>query len=98
MFKLINEVCSAIVEKLMPIYFPPLTKNTWLKIANEYETLWHVPHCLGALDGKHFNLKKPPKSGSIFHNYKNFFSVVLMATCDAYRRFTWFNLGDYGKF
>ena len=88
MFNLIDEVCTAINEKLMPLYFPQLHTNTWLKVAKGFEKLWHMPNCLGALDGKHFNLKKTPYSGSIFYNYKGFFSIVLLATCDAYRRFT----------
>ena len=98
MYKLISEVCSVIVKKLVPVYFPPFNKNRWLKIAKEYEELWNVPHCLGAIDGRHFNMKKPPHSGSAFYNYRSFFSLVLMASCDANRRFTWFNLGDYGEF
>ena len=98
MFEIIDDVCSTILEKVMPVYFPPLNKIAWLKIASDYEKLWNLPHYLGALDGKHFGIKKPPHSGSVFFNYKNFFSIVLMATCDAHRRFTWFNLGDYGEF
>ena len=97
MFQIIDEVCSVVSKKLMPLYFPPLDRRSWLKIAKGYQDLWQLPHCLGALDGKHFNMKKPPHSGSAFFNYRKFFSLVLMASCDANRRFTWFNLGDYGE-
>lgn len=96
MQKILVEVCQAIVDILISIYMPTLDTDTWQKIAKEFETRWNVPHCLGALDGKHFALRKPPNSGSIFFNYKKFFSMVLLAICDAHKRFIWFNVGHYG--
>jgi hypothetical protein len=40
---------------------------------------WGYPNCIGALEGKHIRIKKPDATGSIFHNYKGFFSTVLFA-------------------
>jgi hypothetical protein len=52
-------------------------------IARRFEERWQFPHRIGALDGKHIMIKKPANSGSSFFNYKQTFSVVLMATVDA---------------
>uniref|UniRef100_A0A914UKM0 DDE Tnp4 domain-containing protein n=1 Tax=Plectus sambesii TaxID=2011161 RepID=A0A914UKM0_9BILA len=54
------------------------------------------PNCLGCLDGKHCVLKKPNKSGALYHNYKGTFSVVLLALCDARYRFLFIDFGSYG--
>ena len=34
----------------------PSTENYWLKIATEFEELWHFTDCIGALDRKHITL------------------------------------------
>ena len=60
----------------------PTTPEAWKELGREFRLRWDVPHALGALDGKHMRIKKPPKSGSLYHNYKGIFSVILMALVD----------------
>lgn len=54
----------------------------WRKISEGFEGFWNAPHCIGAVDRKH-GLIKPPASGSYYFNYKNMFSIVLLAVVDA---------------
>ena len=42
-----------------------------------------MPHVIGALDGKHIAMDCPKGSGTQDYNYKGFYSLVLLAVCDA---------------
>lgn len=48
----------------------PKTEEEWLHIAHQFEVKWNFPNCIGALDGKHINIKAPKHSGSLYYNYK----------------------------
>ena len=56
-----------------------------------------MPHVIGATDGKHVRIKCPKITGSLYHNYKGIFSLVLLAICDANYCFTSFNVGQHGS-
>nr|CAH7729344.1 unnamed protein product [Callosobruchus chinensis] len=67
---LIPEVCWAIYESLKTQIKIPDGEDEWKIIENGFNTRWNFPSCYGAIDGKHVNIKAPPKSGSEFYNYK----------------------------
>ena len=75
----------------------PQTSEDWLQEAELFQRLWHFPNCLGAIDGKHVAINKPPGSGSHFFNYKNFFSIILMAVVNANLEFLFVEVGANGK-
>ncbi|KAG8236191.1 hypothetical protein J437_LFUL016287 [Ladona fulva] len=94
----VPEVCSAIYEELKDEYLKiPVTKEEWLWHSTRLEKKWNFPHCIGALDGKHIVMQAPRNSGSYYYNYKNTFSIVLMALADASYRFIYIDVGCNGR-
>ena len=57
----------------------------------------NFPNCNGAIDGKHIKINYPTPSGSLYYNYKKYYSIVLLAVVDAYYRFIFLDIGSYGK-
>ena len=77
--RFLPQVCRAIQDEFTREYLRcPTTPDEW----KELLLRWNVPHALGALDGKHVALKKPKNSGAQYHNYKGFFSIVMLALVD----------------
>ena len=69
----------------------------WKEIVKQFFDLWNFPHCIGAMDGKHVNIQPPPNSGSFYYNYKNRFSVALLAVVDAHYKFQYIDIGCNGR-
>lgn len=66
-------------------------------IAEGFSNRWNLPHCIGAVDGKHIRIKAPAKSGSVYYNYKEYFSIVLMAVVDHNFELRYVDVGAEGR-
>lgn len=97
---LIHKLCQAIVQDYRDeVISCPTDQNEWRAIAEDFQRRWKVPHACWALDGKHVVIRRSPKSGALFYNYKGlfFFIILLLALVDADFTFLWIYVGGYGS-
>ncbi|KAI5638639.1 tRNA pseudouridine synthase D (TruD) domain-containing protein [Phthorimaea operculella] len=58
-----------------------------------FQDMYGIPHTLGAVDGTHISIHKPPINhptapGSLFYNRKGYYSINCQMICDAKSRIT----------
>ena len=75
----------------------PSCEDEWKVVAMDFGHRWNFYNCIGAMDGKHFKIDPPLQSGSLYYNYKDYFSVVLLAVVDAHLRFIYVDVGTNGR-
>lgn len=94
----VGDVCEAIIAELShEVVRFPVDPQGWRDVSEKFLTRWNFPNTVGAIDGKHIAMKAPKESGTLYHNYKGFFSLILLAVVDADYRFLWVDVGANGS-
>ena len=100
---IVSEVTKAIINNLWSDqvlrHFPRNEEEFREKIL-DMEELRQFPCSWAAIDGCHIPLKCPTgglQANKEYHNFKNFYSIVLMGMVDARRRFVWASCGFPGN-
>ncbi|XP_017476083.1 PREDICTED: uncharacterized protein LOC108366258 isoform X2 [Rhagoletis zephyria] len=93
----VEETTKKIWDILNGTYMEMPNRDEWTRISNRFYELWQMPNCLGAIYGKHIRIEKYPKSGSANYNYKNYHSIILLASSDADGFFTTIETGFAGR-
>ena len=100
---IVRDVSKTSVERLLERYvednFPRDEEQLIVKM-EEMEQEWQFPYAYAAIDGCHIPIKCPAgglESSKEFHNFKNFYSIVLIAMIDAKYKFVWASAGWPGN-
>ncbi|XP_050704970.1 putative nuclease HARBI1 [Eriocheir sinensis] len=95
--RFVPKVLKAIIQVYKDEYLHcPRTPEAWKEVADGFSRRWNYHNCLGALDGKHVPIRRPPHAGSKFFNYKKFHSIILLALADSGLRFIYVDVGAEG--
>ena len=65
----------------------------------EMDSEWQFPFAFSTIDGSHLPMKCPsdgPEAMELYHNFKNYFSIILLALVDPGYRFIWASFGAPG--
>lgn len=84
-------------KHLLPFCLPNPSKLNMKDKANEFWTKWNFPNCIGSIEGKHIRMKCPKNTGSLYYNYKSYFSLVLLTLVDTNYKCLVIDVGSYGK-
>jgi len=82
MFKITMEVCTAIVQHLMPIVIKFPNDDEVTDLALSFFAQSGMPNCVGAIDGCQICITQPQSNGEDYWNHNNFFSINLQAVVD----------------
>ena len=99
-------VCEVVIEVSQPIvenlwdnevasHFPQ-NANELRRKMEEMDEEWQFTCAFAAIDGCHISIKCPAgglESAKEYHNFKNFYSIVMMAMVDAKYRIIWASTG-----
>lgn len=79
---IVRRVCNALVD-IGPQYIklPSTEEEVKHNVAKFYE-LYNLPQCLGAVDGTHIDIRRPPNNSQDYMNRKQRFSINVQAACD----------------
>ena len=100
---IVREVSGVLVNRLWHNFVVknfPNNSEKLKEVMAAFEEKWQYPSCIGAVDGCHLPIKCPrggQESAKEYHNFKNFFSIVLMALVDSKQRFMWASSGFPGN-
>lgn len=94
--QIIKEVIVSMKKKLF-FALPQPTKELFIQNGLEFGRRWNFPNAMGCLDGKHVRVRAPVNTGSLYYNYKDFFSVVLLALVGPDYKFIAVDIGSYGR-
>lgn len=95
---IIQEVCKTVWNSMKDRCADEPDKERWLQIAEGLLTNSNFLNCIGAIDGKHVRVIKPQRTGSLYYNYKNYFSVQLLAICVSNYCFTYVSIYNNSLF
>lgn len=95
--QIVKEVLKHLKIVLVPILMPIPKESDFRLISEGFWDKWQFPNCAGAIDGKHVRIRAPENSGSLYFNYKEFYSIVLLAIVDHNYKFIAVDVGSYGK-
>ncbi|CAN7985568.1 unnamed protein product [Ixodes hexagonus] len=92
-----KEHCLAVIENLADEWLKMIPPADMHQHIREFFAVTGFPQAIGALDGCHFPVSPPKEHASDYHNYKGWYSIILLALVDHRYRFRYVSVGTPGR-
>ncbi|XP_064469657.1 uncharacterized protein LOC135384383 [Ornithodoros turicata] len=92
-----REFCDAVIAVLERDWLQMMTADEMENHIREFQAVCDFPQGVGALDGCHFPVSPPKDDATDYHNYKGWYSIILMALVDHKYRFRYISVGAPGR-
>ena len=93
----VKDVCSAIVQVLLPRYIKIPTGDSLKEVVNSFQHKWRFPQCGGAVDGTHIPIMSPHDFPADYFNRKGWHSILMQGMVDHLYRFSDVYIGWPGR-
>ncbi|XP_064469812.1 putative nuclease HARBI1 [Ornithodoros turicata] len=95
--EIFREFCAVIVSELEKGAVRMPTQEEMNRQVESFEAALGFPQAMGALDGCHFPVSPPKEFAPDYHNYKGWYSIILLALADHKYQFRYVNVGSPGR-
>lgn len=77
----VHDFCKAVIAILWPKFIKTPDRAKLSEMADYLEERFGIPQCVGAIDGSHIPILKPPQYQSDFHNRKGWLLHNFISSC-----------------
>lgn len=92
-----REFCEVVVRVLETRFVRFPTRHGLAEHMRQFAALTGFPQGVGALDGCHIEVCPPKEQACDYHNFKGWYSVILLAVVDQCYKFMYINVGTPGR-
>ncbi|KAM7297561.1 uncharacterized protein ISCGN_022712 [Ixodes scapularis] len=92
-----REFCDVILSELEPRFVRFPKPDQLEDHMQRFTAVTGFPQGVGALDGCHIEICPPKEYAADYHNYKGWYSMILLAVVDHNYRFLYVNVGSPGR-
>ncbi|XP_077507836.1 uncharacterized protein LOC144118947 [Amblyomma americanum] len=94
---IVREFCDTMVEVLEPRYIKMPRTHELAEHLRQFAAVAGFPQGVGAVDGCHIEVCPPLEHAVDYHNYKGWYSTILLAVADHRYKFLYTNSGSPGR-
>lgn len=98
---LVSEICNEIAYIFNDHVYPATvlcpTPDDLVALEGHNRHKYHLPNCIGSIDGTFFHILQPEEDERAFFCYKKYYAIILLAWVDKDLKFMWFCAGSPGS-